>query len=157
MEKLVQCSVILCPKDSLASFILGSRIGTSGRVPYIQWARTLWPHTAGALYYQMNDNYRRIMWSWQIIMVSSNLSTVRAKSFAPLAAVMLFDRSNLSSPRSPVFLSIYTRRLPNDGEKSYQGQEMSIYNTTTRHVATHTFNGTGDENVVKKIRRNKSE
>lgn len=71
------------------------------------------------------------------------------KSFAPLAAVMLFDRSNLSSQE--VSLPVYLLDDCQILEKEPYQVKVSIYNALLDTVATHTFNGTGDENVVKKL------
>ena len=66
-----------------------------------------------------------------------------------VAAVMLFDRSNLSSQEVslPVYLLDDCQELD---KKPYQ-VKVSIYNDQLDTVANHTFNGTGDENVVKKL------
>lgn len=64
IEKLTQYSGYFMPKDSLASFILGSQLAQVVGVRHtLERARTLWPHTTGALYYKMNDNYPGVSWS----------------------------------------------------------------------------------------------
>lgn len=46
MEKLTQYSGYFMPKDSLASFILGSQLAQVVGVRHtLERARTLWPHT----------------------------------------------------------------------------------------------------------------
>jgi beta-mannosidase len=151
MGKLVQYSGYFMPKDSLASFILGSQLAQVVGVRHtLERARTLWPHTTGALYYKMNDNYPGVSWSCvDYYGIIKPIHYFVQKSFAPLAAVMLFDRSNLSSQEVslPVYLLDDCQELD---KKPYQ-VKVSIYNDQLDTVANHTFNGTGDENVVKKL------
>ena len=151
MGKLVQYSGYFMPKDSLASFILGSQLAQVVGVRHtLERARTLWPHTTGALYYKMNDNYPGVSWSCvDYYGIIKPIHYFVQKSFAPLAAVMLFDRSNLSSQEVslPVYLLDDCKELD---KKPYQ-VKVSIYNDQLDTVANHTFNGTGDENVVKKL------
>ena len=151
MEKLVQYSGYFMSKDSLASFILGSQLAQVVGVRHtLERARTLWPHTTGALYYKMNDNYPGVSWSCvDYYGIIKPVHYFVQKSFAPLAAVMLFDRSNLSSQE--VSLPVYLLDDCQILEKEPYQVKVSIYNALLDTVATHTFNGTGDENVVKKL------
>ena len=151
MEKLTQYSGYFMSKDSLASFILGSQLAQVVGVRHtLERARTLWPHTTGALYYKMNDNYPGVSWSCvDYYGIIKPVHYFVQKSFAPLAAVMLFDRSNLSSQE--VSLPVYLLDDCQILEKEPYQVKVSIYNALLDTVATHTFNGTGDENVVKKL------
>ena len=151
MEKLTQYSGYFMPKDSLASFILGSQLAQVVGVRHtLERARTLWPHTTGALYYKMNDNYPGVSWSCvDYYGIIKPVHYFVQKSFAPLAAVMLFDRSNLASQE--VSLPVYLLDDCQTLEKEPYQVKVSIYNALLDTVATHTFNGIGDDNVVKKL------
>ena len=116
----------------------------------LERARTLWPHTTGALYYKMNDNYPGVSWSCvDYYGIIKPVHYFVQKSFAPLAAVMLFDRSNLASQE--VSLPAYLLDDCQTLEKEPYQVKVSIYNALLDTVATHTFNGIGDDNVVKKL------
>ena len=151
IEKLTQYSGYFMPKDSLASFILGSQLAQVVGVRHtLERARTLWPHTTGALYYKMNDNYPGVSWSCvDYYGIIKPVHYFVQKSFAPLAAVMLFDRSNLASQE--VSLPVYLLDDCQTLEKEPYQVKVSIYNALLDTVATHTFNGIGDDNVVKKL------
>lgn len=151
IEKLTQYSGYFMPKDSLASFILGSQLAQVVGVRHtLERARTLWPHTTGALYYKMNDNYPGVSWSCvDYYGIIKPVHYFVQKSFAPLAAVMLFDRSNLASQE--VSLPAYLLDDCQTLEKEPYQVKVSIYNALLDTVATHTFNGIGDDNVVKKL------
>lgn len=62
---------------------------------------------------------------------------------------MLFDRSNLASQE--VSLPVYLLDDCQTLEKEPYQVKVSIYNALLDTVATHTFNGIGDDNVVKKL------
>lgn len=140
MEKLTQYSGYFMPKDSLASFILGSQLAQVVGVRHtLERARTLWPHTTGALYYKMNDNYPGVSWSCvDYYGIIKPVHYFVQKSFAPLAAVMLFDRSNLASQE--VSLPVYLLDDCQTLEKEPYQVKVSIYNALLDTVATHTFN-----------------
>lgn len=151
MEKLAQYSGYFMPGDSLDSFILGSQLAQVVGVRHtLERARTLWPHTSGALYYKMNDNYPGV--SWSCVDYYGAIKPVHyfvQKSFAPLAAVMLFDRTNLSSQEInlPVYLLDDCLQLVNE---SYQ-VKVSVFNDQLALITTQTFQGTGNQNSVRKL------
>ena len=104
--------------------------------------------TSGALYYKMNDNYPGLSWSCvDYYGIIKPLHYFVQRSFAPLAAVILFDRTNLASQKVnlPVFLLDDNSKLK--GEK-YQ-VSVSVLNDHLDTVYTEDFISTGEDTVKK--------
>ena len=84
-------------------------------------------------------------------MVSSNLSTIFVqKVFCSASGSHAILTAAIFPVKKSVFLSIYSTIAKILEKEPYQ-VKVSIYNALLDTVATHTFNGTGDENVVKKL------
>lgn len=151
MNKLIQYSGYFMPKDSIQDFILGSQLAQVVGVRHtLERARTLWPSTSGALYYKMNDNYPGLSWSCvDYYGVIKPIHYFVQKSFAPLAAVILFDRTNLASQEVdlPVYLLDDCSQL---ADKPYV-TKISVYNDRLDTICTKSFTGTGDNNTVRKL------
>ena len=99
IERLEQYAGYFMPLDSLRDIVLGSQLAqVVGVCHTLERARTMWPQTAGALYYKMNDNYPGLSWSCvDYYGAIKPLHYFARRSFAPVASVILFDRTNLSS------------------------------------------------------------
>lgn len=149
MGKLTQYSGYFMPKDSMESYILGSQLAQVVGVRHtLERARTLWPSTSGALYYKMNDNYPGLSWSCvDYYGIIKPLHYFVQRSFAPLAAVILFDRTNLASQKVnlPVFLLDDNSKLKG---KKYQ-VSVSVLNDHLDTVYTEDFISTGEDTVKK--------
>lgn len=138
--KLEQYAGYFTSSDSLQSIILGSQLAQSEGVRHtLERARTLWPHTTGALYYKLNDNYPGL--SWSTVDYYGRKKPAHyfiQKSFAPSTTVLLFDRTNYTNQEA---------ELPYwylDDNEQYKGKKMmaqvSVYNMKMAKVAEKTCN-----------------
>ncbi len=150
-KKLAQYSGYFMPNDHMDQFIIGSQLAQVVAVRHtLERARTMWPNTSGALYYKMNDNYPAASWSCvDFYGAIKPLHYFIQNSFAPVAAVVLFDRTNLSSQdiSLPVYLLDDNHALI---EKDWS-VHIQCYNDRLELVHSEQFNGVGMENPVLKL------
>ncbi len=148
MRRLEQYGGYLMPLESLDNLIIGSQIAQIVGVRHtLERARTRWPECTGALYYKMNDNYPAVSWScvdWYGAV--KPLHYFVQNSFAPLASVILFGQTNMSSQQVslPVFLLDDTDKLIN---KEWQ-VNIACYNDQLKKVAEKQFEGKSGVNKV---------
>ncbi len=98
INRLEQYAGYFMPTDSLHNIVFGSQLAqVVGVCHTLERARTMWPHTTGALYYKMNDNYPGLSWSCvDYYGAIKPLHYFARRSFAPVASVILFDRTNMA-------------------------------------------------------------
>jgi beta-mannosidase len=138
-NRLVQYSGYFMSKDSLSSFLLGSQLAQVEGVRHtLERARTLWPNTSGALYYKMNDVFPAVSWSCvDFYGAIKPLHYFAQRSFSPLAAVMLFNKTNYFQQEAniPVFLLDDNKELANKTCKV----KITSYNDKWNVISTKTF------------------
>ncbi len=149
--KLAQYSGYFTPGKTMDDFILGSQLGQVVGVRHtLERARTMWPETTGALYYKMNDNYPAASWSCaDFYGAVKPLHYFVRNSFAPVAAVMLFDCTNLSSREVSLPLWLL------DDAGALEGKQVEVtftcYNDRFKQVAAADFRVDGDGQPVRRL------
>lgn len=116
----------------------------------LERARTNWPHSAGALYYKINDNYPAASWStidWYGAPKSSYYTIKDA--FSPLRASALFGSINLSGKDAtiPVFL------LDDADALRDANWEVVIraYDSGLKTIKSETYSGSGSIDRVRQV------
>lgn len=151
IKKLKQYSGYFMPYNSLEDVVIGSQLSQVVGVRHtMERARTRWPYTTGALYYKLNDNYPGL--SWATVDFFGAIKPAHyflQKSLAPVAAIMLFDRTNLASQevRLPVFLLDDFGKLEN---KSYSVR-VRVYDDLMKIKHQEVFSGMGSGRMNEKI------
>ncbi len=109
MNRLAQYSNYIIPNDNMEYFITGSQLAQVVAVRHtLERARTLWPYCTGALYYKMNDNYPAASWScvdWYG--APKPLHYFAQDAFAPVASVILFEQTEITSVTNKIFFPVY--------------------------------------------------
>lgn len=139
LERLEQYSGYFMPDSTLDCMIMGSQLAQVEGVRHtLERARTRWPYCTGALYYKMNDNYPGL--SWSCVDYYGGIKPLHyfvKRSFAPVAPVLLFDRTNMAS--QDVNLPLYLL----DDNDSLKGKnvkvEVSVYNQHLNPVSDTAF------------------
>ena len=138
-DKLRQYGGYVTPGHTLDDFVDGSQLAqVIGVRTTLERARTMWPETTGALYYKMNDNYPAVSWSCvDFYGAIKPLHYFAQDAFSPLAAVVLFDRTNLSSQEVslPLWLLDDTGLLRNRKAEV----RFTVYNDRFREVVSRCF------------------
>lgn len=139
LERLEQYSGYFMPDSTLECMVLGSQLAQVEGVRHtLERARTRWPYCTGALYYKLNDNYPGL--SWSSVDYYGGIKPLHyfvKRSFAPIAPVLLFDRTNMTS--QDVSLPLYLL----DDNDSLRGRnvkvEVSVYNQRLQCVYDSVF------------------
>lgn len=109
MSRLAQYSGYVMHDDNRKDFIAGSQLAQVVAVRHtLERARTLWPDCSGALYYKMNDNYPAASWScvdWYG--APKPLHFFAQDAFSPVASVVLFDHTEVTSSTNNIFFPVY--------------------------------------------------
>lgn len=128
LERLEQYGGYFMPDSTLDCMVMGSQLAQVEGVRHtLERARTRWPYCTGALYYKLNDNYPGL--SWSSVDYYGGIKPLHyfvKRSFAPIAPVLLFDRTNMTSQN--VSLPLYLL----DDNDSLRGRKIkvgvSVYN-----------------------------
>lgn len=151
-NRLVQYSGYFMPKDSLPSFLLGSQLAQVEGVRHtLERARTLWPATSGALYYKMNDVFPAVSWSCvDFFGAIKPMHYFAQRSFSPLAAVMLFDKTNYY--RHCADIPVFVLDDNNELAAKRFSVKVTSYDEDWNVIASKTFSrskGDGPSTVVR--------
>ncbi|WP_231496778.1 glycoside hydrolase family 2 TIM barrel-domain containing protein [Prevotella sp. 10(H)] len=151
MDKLKQYSGYFMPDDNMDYFIAGSQLAQVVAVRHtLERARTRWPESTGALYYKLNDNYPAVSWScidWYGAI--KPLHYFVQNSFEPLAAVVLFNQTNLTGNDAdlPIFLL--------DDNLNLKGKnwevKISCYNEKLECIGMQSFFGESKQKEVTQL------
>jgi beta-mannosidase len=116
----------------------------------LERARTNWPHSAGALYYKINDNYPAASWSTIDWYGAPKMSYYIVKdAFSPLRACALFTSINLSGKdiEIPVFLLDDADALSN----STWAVVIRAYDSGLKTIKSDTYSGSGSIDGVRQV------
>lgn len=116
----------------------------------LERARTNWPHSAGALYYKINDNYPAASWStidWYGAPKSSYYTIKDA--FSPLRASALFGSINLSGKDAtiPVYLLDDADAL----RDASWDVVIRAYDSGLKTIKSETYSGSGSIDRVRQV------
>lgn len=149
IKRLGQYAGYFMPLNTLEQIIFGSQMAQVVGVRHtLERARTMWPHTTGALYYKLNDNYPGLSWSSiDYYGAHKPIHYFVKRAFEPATTVLLFDRTNMAGQQVslPYFLL--------DDNMTYNGKQVTAHLTVWNHqmvcVADTTLNVTPNGHVEK--------
>ncbi|WP_103982980.1 glycoside hydrolase family 2 protein [Parabacteroides chinchillae] len=151
LQRLAQYSGYLMPDNTIDHFITGSQLAQVVAVRHtLERARTRWPESSGALYYKLNDNYPAA--SWAAVDWFGAIKPVHyfvQNSFAPLASVILFNQTNMSSQAVSLPVFLLDDNLDLKG-KSWE-INISCYNHTLALVKQKSFQGQDNQKEVNQL------
>jgi len=148
MSRSTQYAGYVMPLENMDDMIIGSQLAQVVAVRHtLERARTRWPECSGALYYKMNDNFPAESWScvdWYG--APKPLHYFAMDAFAPVAAVILFEHTDMSGQdvSLPVYLlddnqalagknwavniRAYNKSLELVKKEEYKGYDSKVYN-----------------------------
>lgn len=127
--RLEQYAGYFMPTTTLDNLIFGSQLAQVVGVRHtLERARCLWPHTTGALYYKMNDNFPGLSWSCvDYDGAIKPLHYFARRAFEPVQTVLLMNETNLSV--RDVSLPYYLL----DDNRALEGKSMTARVTVWNH------------------------
>ena len=139
IRRLEQYAGYFMPTASLKDIITGSQLAQVVGVRHtLERARCMWPQTAGALYYKLNDNYPGLSWSSvDYYGAIKPIHYFARRAFEPIQTVLLFEHTDLTAQE--VSLPYYLL----DDNMALKGQtakaRVSIWNHQMTCVLDTTF------------------
>lgn len=116
----------------------------------LERARTNWPHSAGALYYKINDNYPAASWSTIDWYGAPKIAHYIVRdAFSPLLGCALFRSINLNRKPAeiPVFLLDDTDAL----KGSAWEVAVRVYDSQLRTIRSESYRGSGSIDRVRQV------
>jgi len=151
MARLARQAGYFTRGETMARFITATQLAQATALRHtLERARTNWPHSAGALYYKINDNYPAASWSTIDWYGAPKIAHyIVRNAFSPLLACALFQSINLNGkPASiPVFLLDDADAL----KDSTWDVTVRVFDSQLRNVKSESYHGSGSVDRVRQV------